>query len=92
MDMWQQGIPGEEATANEDTHPDMPGNFMEQQGSQWPLQLEEKGREENSKQQIQRGVIQGRKEAGLEYTGRSPNLKVQCSLFITNVVYSSLMS
>ena len=30
MDMWQQGIPAEEATANEDTHPDMPGNFMKQ--------------------------------------------------------------
>ena len=40
MDMWQQGIPAEEATANEDTGPDMPGNFMEQQG---------RGREENGR-------------------------------------------
>lgn len=49
MDMWQQGIPAEEATANEDTGPDMPGNFMEQQGSQWPVQLEQRRREENGR-------------------------------------------
>lgn len=52
MDMWQQGIPAEEATANEDTGPDMPGNFMEQQGSQWPVQLRAKG--QGGEWQIQR--------------------------------------